>query len=504
MTSPHLLFAAGFLAACGGWLVTRSVSGRLPRFGPWLLLDAALPAALFTLVLLLSGRPLFAGVVTLCLGAGFTYAERAKRRTLGEPIVFTDVFQTFDIFRHPQLAMPFPNLWSIALAVLLSIAAFATLYALEPAFLGAGRWLLLPLLLAVLAMLVALVSGPLNAPLARALRRAGLSGEPFEDAARLGTLGTLLGYGLVARAERPVRCAAAAPIAVAARAPSSTNRISREPVLLVQCESFFDARRLGGFIAPDLLPAFDHLRGESLQWGRLAVPCWGANTVRTEFAVLSGLGESALGLDRFNPYHRFARQPLRSVASQLRARGYRTICLHPFDRRFYARDAVMPQLGFDTFIGEEAFAGAERINGFIADAAIADVVETLVAEHRGGVFVFVITLENHGPWATTRPLPEARRLAATAPLAPPQAAALESYLASLRNGDALLSALTSRIDDGRLVGFYGDHQPSLPMTMGRNRDNSSDYLLWRAGMRGDAPQIDLTALALGGALLARL
>jgi len=65
-------------------------------------------------------------------------------------------------------------------------------------------------------------------------------------------------------------------------------------------------------------------------------------------------------LDRFNPYHRFTSVPVSSLAWRLRAEGYRHDRLHPFDRTFYGRDRVMPNLGFDVFLGEEAFAGAQR------------------------------------------------------------------------------------------------------------------------------------------------
>ena len=77
------------------------------------------------------------------------------------------------------------------------------------------------------------------------------------------------------------------------------------------------------------------------------MPGWGANTMRTEFAVLTGIPESALGYDRFNPYYGLARVPIESHVWRLRRAGYRTICLHPFDRRFFRRDLAMPALGFE-------------------------------------------------------------------------------------------------------------------------------------------------------------
>src|SRR5204863_52509 len=75
------------------------------------------------------------------------------------------------------------------------------------------------------------------------------------------------------------------------------------PVIIVQCESFFDARRLSPLIQRDFLAGFDACRASAGLFGRFDVPAWGANTMRAEFAVLTGVPESELGYDRFNPYY---------------------------------------------------------------------------------------------------------------------------------------------------------------------------------------------------------
>src|SRR5260370_3809698 len=95
-------------------------------------------------------------------------------------------------------------------------------------------------------------------------------------------------------------------------------------------------------------------------FGRLDVPGWGANTMRAEFAVLTGIPESELGYDRFNPYHAFARAPIASLVWRLRNQGYRTVCLHPFDRSFFRRDLTLPALGFETFLRIESLGVSKR------------------------------------------------------------------------------------------------------------------------------------------------
>ena len=66
-----------------------------------------------------------------------------------------------------------------------------------------------------------------------------------------------------------------------------------------------------------------------------------------------------------------------TLAWRLRARGYRTVCLHPYDRTFYGRDVAMPNLGFDRFLGEEAFRDAPRLGRYVSDVIGLTTLEAL-------------------------------------------------------------------------------------------------------------------------------
>jgi phosphoglycerol transferase MdoB-like AlkP superfamily enzyme len=276
---------------------------------------------------------------------------------------------------------------------------------------------------------------------------------------------------------------------------------------MVQCESFFDARRLHPAIPRDLLPVFDECARSGVQAGQFGVSGWGAYTVRAEFAALTGLTEAALGYDRWNPYHAFVRVPIPSLAGRLRAEGYRTVCLHPFDRTYYRRHKVLPRLGFDAFIGEEAFRGARRVGGFITDEELARrAVEILDAEGRG-LFLFVITMENHGPWSGEDPragLPD------PAPDLPdfPGRHELRTFLNGVRATDAMLGRVRDALrgGPGGMMVAYGDHLPSLPgvfAACGFNRADT-DYAIWdarealqsspgRLGLRRDLAAYELPA-----------
>jgi hypothetical protein len=309
---------------------------------------------------------------------------------------------------------------------------------------------------------------------ARALRRLAPSGEPFADAARLGPLAMLIVHGIIARAERPLRRARLMAPAIISR-----DLAPARPIILVQCESFFDARRASPALPRDLLAGFDAACDRGIS-GRLGVPAWGANTMRAEFAVLTGIDEAALGYDRFNPYHALTRGRIASQIWRLREAGYRTICLHPFDRRFFRRDLAMPALGFETFLGRETLGGS-RTPPYMSDPELAGWILRILDAEGARTFVFAITMGNHGPWLE-------------------KGAEWACYLDGLRRSDEMLSCLIEGLErrgDG-LLGFYGDHLPSLPRVFADlNFDDwRSDYAIWSAA--GDAPcRRDLLAHELG-------
>lgn len=303
---------------------------------------------------------------------------------------------------------------------------------------------------------------------ARALNRLNPSGEPFADAARLGPVAILLVYGIVARAERAARQARLAP------APAVVTAERGRPVVLVQCESFFDARRALPGLPRDILAGYDAACAAGT-YGSLDVPAWGANSTRAEFAVLSGIAESGLGYDRYNPYHALTRAPIASQVWRLRAAGYRTLCLHPFDRRFYRRDRAMPALGFDEFLCRQTLGGSSA-PPYMSDPDLAGHILRILDQTEPRTFIFAITMGNHGPWQR-------------------KGAEIDCYLDGLAGSDAMLRILIEGLADRHpdaVLGFYGDHLPSLPLGVD---DWRSDYAIWTQG--GESRRQDLAAHELG-------
>lgn len=486
---PFIHVLLGALPALALWAALRRGVGAGPR-GPLLLLDA-LPVALgFALGLLATGRPVLTAVLLAAAGAGLLAADRVKRATLGEPLVFADRAELPEVLRHPSLYLPFAGTGRVLAGAGAAALALAVLAWTEPALWSVRFWHA-PLALALgAACFVVPTWPPLLRRLAAFYARAPVSRDPARDMARLGPLACFVAHATLARAERPGRQRAA-------RAAAGTMPGGGGPVVIVQAESFMDVRRLYPALGDPAQPAWAALCRGAVQHGRLAVPAFGANTVRTEFAVLAGLDENALGLDRFNPYAAFADAGLPTLARAARAAGYRTVCVHPFDLRFYGRRRVLPRLGFDALVGPERFRDAARPGAWVADAAVAEVVADVIRREGPDVLVFAITMQNHGPWPDGAPAPGLERV--------PEAGALGGYLVGARTADEAIPVLTAALAAAGAPGWllvYGDHQPSLPGALDALGvgDRRTDYALWST-RGGDGARRDLAAHELGRALL---
>jgi hypothetical protein len=499
-------FLLGLAISLATWLGLRRLVGawpfgtrKTPPFGT-LALDAFPCIAGFLLFLLPTGRPILAGLTVMCLGIGMGVADRVKRVVLGEPVVFADRAELIEVVRHPKLYLAFVGTGRMILATIAVVLVVIWVIHLEPPLWPTS--LIPAVIVAAIAagigrlLFVVPSSRPLCDSLASLYRKLDPSRDPVADSERFGLLATCIIHATLARSERTWRQREA-------QARPWPALPANGPILIVQGESFVDARRLDPALA-DHLPNFARLQAESVQHGKLAVPCWGANTIRSELAVLTGLSSEDIGLDRFNPYEHFARVPLPSLAHQARAAGYKTICVHPYDADFYYRDKVMPLLGFDQFVGIEGFAGATRNGPYVSDIAVAECMAKFVREHGPRVLVFAITMENHGPWdATHDPLPPASLPEAWRAM--PDAAEIGRWLKHLQSTDAMIPILREAIaatgSPGWLV-FYGDHQPSLSgafQAPGAD-DRKSDYAIWGSNRNAGA-NADIAAEEIAASLM---
>lgn len=450
-------------------------------------LTAVLPV-LFLLAA--TGRAAMSTLIVLAALVGLAIANHAKARTLREPVVFFDYAHLVQVATNPAMYIPFVGVWRVTgLASAALTACLAALLMEPPLWAGdqsALPWARAGVLTGSAVMICAW--GALVRSYCRfgRLDRLDLSTEPYKALARLGLIGSWLVQFANGRNEMELERIRSYRLALHTVMGSGEDA---PHMILVQGESFFDIRRLFACAredSPVALVNFDRACATGLLSGPLEVSAWGANTLRTEFAVLSMIPESELGIHRFNPYLYVAREPVWTLARHLRSLGYRTICVHPFSKRFFGRGRVYGNLGFDEFIDIDAFADAVRCGPYVCDRAIAEMVGKIITTRADDrpIFVFAITMEAHGPWL------KGARSGKLLPHLPTLPAALASYglarlLYHLKHTDRMigdLMELAARLERNAVLGVYGDHLPILPETYEQAgfHETATDYVVWRS------------------------
>jgi hypothetical protein len=436
-------------------------------------------------------RPYFSSFCLLTLVAIVVLVHNAKYQSLREPFVYQDFEYFGDAIRHPRLYLPFLGagpLIAVILACVLVIWLGLTLESRLP--------FSYPLLL-----LACVLSAALGLGLAHhaGRRLPAPSGDADADLEAFGLAGALWLYRQYE--QRPVQAASASPFHGIGGRPAGTTGVLPD-LLVVQSESFFDARKLYTQLAPQTLAHYDRLRATARQHGSLDVPAWGANTIRTEFSFLSGIDLREMGVHRFQPYRYLASSGVATIASVLRERGYRTICIHPYHGSFYNRHKLFPILGFDEFHDIAQFGHAALEGPYVSDIALGEYVDTLLTSDRSRpVYLHIITMENHGPLHLEKVGDEDRRGLLRSAL-PPGCDDLVAYARHLRNSDRMLEILTAAMAESpRPSGLclFGDHVPIMEhvyRTLGAP-PGATDYLIWTPqGVESAGLRVDTSASSL--------
>lgn len=460
------------------------------HIGLWLLL--------FAFELALFQRPWFAVANVLALQLLIVLVSNAKYHSLREPFICQDFEYFTDALKHPRLYLPFFGLGKALLAAIgYGTALFAGL-TFEPSLtkkMATAEFFILLMALVIWGLILLWLGVRKKLPVLF---------KPEKDLQQLGLVTSLWRYSEEERGlyNRPLLSDFVEP---AQEIPATLPDL-----VVVQSESFFDIRDLFAEIRPEVLQNFDSLKTSAAFQGKLSVPAWGANTVRTEFAFLSGLSADKLGVHRFNPYRKLAQQGVPTLATFLQNLGYRTVCVHPYPASFYNRAKVFPILGFDEFIDIRSFKNLEKTGPYIGDVSLAESVCAMLGESSSQpIFVFVITMENHGPlhWEMVQQ-GDVERFYSTPP--PNSCEELTIYLRHLCNSDRMMGMLRDQMNALPNPGWlcwFGDHVPIMPsvyQAIGLP-GGKTDYFIWGKGnLSQTGIRLDVEAENLGSLLLTKM
>lgn len=248
---------------------------------------------------------------------------------------------------------------------------------------------------------------------------------------------------------------------------TSQNQEEQRPnIIIIMNEAFSDLSVLGEFnTSEDYMPYFRSAMEEYTS-GYLMVSVKGGNTANTEYECLSSDTMAFLppGCVVFQQY---INGEIPTAASYLKDLGYTTIGMHPYLGNGWERDRVYPLMGFDRFLDQKDFTGADRLRNYVSDRGAFDkVIETFEEkEEDERQFIFLVTMQNHSgyaPKSTDNGFSEEVMLT-DAPIQTPAVVAAERYLTLIRESDRafqeLIEYFEKNVTEPTVIVMFGDHEP---------------------------------------------
>ncbi|MFC4347199.1 LTA synthase family protein [Kordiimonas lipolytica] len=458
------------------------------RHGLFYILTPIVSALVYISWAVLLGHPYIALGGWFLVYGGFTIVSNVKNKVLGEPLNAPDLETARHLFIYPEFYVAYVGAGRLMVVVVTFLTALVAGLVLETSFASQQQILPVPAAWA-LGLIVWVLFLWFLAHAAAAIftqdraRKMGMMFDTNTDTARFGLFPLMPLYAvlLMDKAENP---------ALKVRRPALEPPTVKPDLIAIQAESYFDIDRLYRNLDGHhnhIWEPLAALRDKGAAAGTLEVPAWGASTMQSEFAFLSGTRNEDLGIDCINPYQRAAHTGVETLATRLKAAGYRTICIHPAKKEFFRRNTVIPKLGFDDFIGLEAFEDAERFGLYVSDKALGDVIEQTIADHKAAsdqpLFLFVISIESHGPWQPGRLASwiDEEKAQAEDPTKDRSFALYRQHMDHLLElFDRLGPQAKETLDRPRAISFYGDHLPAFHELFSQHgiEGKAVDYLLW--------------------------
>lgn len=237
----------------------------------------------------------------------------------------------------------------------------------------------------------------------------------------------------------------------------SSDALDDLNVVLLLSETFSDPNRFPGVaMAEDPIPFVrstmaDRPSGQTIAHGI------GGGTANMEFEALTGMSQALFAPQMTTPFQMLvsAYDQFPSAARYFASRGHGTVAVHPYMGSMYRRNDAYPKLGFDSFLDWTRLAGLSTIGSqaYASDASTYEEVLRLLGSSDEPLFMNVVTMQNHLPYAGRYRNPIRNNLGNEE---------LGQYARGLAFSDTATEQLLAELRDSRdktLVIFYGDHLP---------------------------------------------
>ncbi len=219
----------------------------------------------------------------------------------------------------------------------------------------------------------------------------------------------------------------------------SQNGGSLPDIFLVLQESTFPPAMLHAGYEPQTLFANNAPLG-----GPLHVHTFAGGTWRTEFSVAIQMRPQEFGSDGLYVFHQLEGRIKRSIFTELKKLGYRTMVFYPVPGSFINAEAFYASIGVDEFYDPVSLGISAGWDWKFADTVLYEAMLKKIAGSKAPVVALMLTINQHGPHDVEDPLTD--------------------YIARFADSDraygAFLTALSHRENKSGVVAF-GDHQPEF-------------------------------------------
>lgn len=263
----------------------------------------------------------------------------------------------------------------------------------------------------------------------------------------------------------------------------NSNSTVKPNIILVQLESFINPNWITDItLNKNPVSNFESL-SEEFSSGLLAVPALGGGTANTEFEVITGMSTDFFGTGEF-PFNTIvSKKAIPSLAYTLKDLGYSANALHNHEGKFYSRDVVYKNLGFDSFTPIECMNVPERTPvGWAKDSVLIDEICNIITSTDNPDLIFGVSVQGHGGYPND--YVEDKEIYITNDYSKDNKNSLEYYINQIYEMDQFVGNLidaVNALDEPTIIAFYGDHFPAVGLDISNisiNTLKSTPYVIW--------------------------
>ena len=246
----------------------------------------------------------------------------------------------------------------------------------------------------------------------------------------------------------------------------SSQDFQNPDIVVVLSEAYWDPTVLNGVTySEDPLKNYRRIAAEHPS-GDMVSCTFGGGTVRPEFEILTGTTTNMLPSGNV-PYQQYVFKDIFSYPRLFKNSGYDTLGIHTYQKELYERDRAYPLWGLTEMRGEYDLHAEHHWNSgpYITDETIAEeVIWQLEQPHETGLFLHVITMENHSMYLDKYAPSDWDIRVSSDVLSDEELNVMHNYCKGVSDSDAALGRIYDYVmsrEKPTVVLWYGDHLPTL-------------------------------------------